>query len=140
VSSRRSAPALRLEPHPAPGPARLRRAVQAVAAAALALALPWPWGLPVAVAALTAEARLHRRRPSVARALWRGDGGWTLWMTGAEGPVDAELVAWQALGPWTVLRWRLPRGWAEAVWSAAALGQDTHRRLRVYLRLNNRLK
>ncbi len=137
MSSGRSAPPLRLEPGLDPLPGRVGLAVRAAVALAAFLALPPAAAAVAAFAALGLE-RLHeRRRPRVRRALWRSDGGWSLWLAADGDPLEARLVRWQPLGPWTALEWRSEgAGRVSALWTRKALGAHGHRRLRQRLHLS----
>ncbi len=141
MSSGRSAPPLRLEPGPDPAPGRLGLAVRAAAALALLLALPPAAAAVSALAALGLEGLLARGRPRVRRALWRSDGGWSLWLAAEGDPLEARLVRWQPLGPWTALEWRTEgAGRVTALWTRRALGAHAHRRLRQRLHLSSQEK
>ncbi len=137
MSSGRSAPPLRLEPGPDPAPGRLGLAVRAAAAVAVFLALPPAAAAAAAFAALGLERLQQRRRPRVRRALWRSDGGWSLWLAAEGDPLEARLVRWQPLGPWTALEWRAEgAGRVTVLWTRRALGAHAHRRLRQRLHLS----
>lgn len=137
MSSGRSAPPLRLEPGPDPAPGRLGLAVRAAATLAVFLALPPAAAAVVASAALGLERLKERRQPCVRRALWRSDGGWSLWLAPDGDPLEARLVRWQPVGSWIALEWRAEgAGRVTALWTRKALGAHGHRRLRQRLRLS----
>lgn len=136
VSSRRSAPTLRLEPRPAAVPQWMGAMAGLAAGGGLVAALGWGWAAAAGPGIAVALAASTRRRRRVTAARWHGDGRWELHLAGGTSAADARLVAWQTLGrSWVALEWRTREGRLAACWHRSALEPDAWRRLRARLRL-----